>query len=731
MSTSPKNIQAEHFVAYGELIVRLLPSSQAAGIFGANAEVLWQSSPMLHAGLGQSLTTALQGKRPLQLDGPRHSTIFILPLIHAEKAVGAIAVTVAAGQHAHSISHASSISNITALLKPVIAVVTHELHARPRSRRSQELTERTQELEWLFTVTSELRADSNDTAAVEQLLTAAMERMGAVFGGIAIPEKRLNLTHSARGQTDFARLAYEKAHPHLMQYVQRQNKPLLLNSSGSGQAELRACKLLAIPLASQAGKVIGLMAFIKSASAVDFGRREQYLGRHVARQIGTLLDSQYDLATGLYNRVAFEQHVNQFLDGAPGTPHSLVYVDINELNAVNETFGYDTGDEAIVRVAGVLSTPLLPSNAIVARVAGDRFVFFLPGYDLHAAQACAQAVQQEASRVVFGEGNRRITLSSSCGVALFASTDQATSRTIAAAELACKTAGERGRNRCEVYQDIDQSMMRRRSDVSGLAKLKDALDNNRLCMYAQKIAPINDLLGTSGVECLVRMLDEDGAVVSPSVFMSVAQRYQLLQEVDAWVIQNTLKILSPYASSMLHSGLYASINISGQSLCDAGFLARVAEWVRGSRVPPGAITFEITETAAVSNLAQADELMRGLRQMGCRFALDDFGTGVNSLSYLKSLQVHRVKIDGSFVRDIVSNPRSEAMVRAVVQLASNLGVDCVAEFVADAAIYKRLLPLGVGYVQGYYIHEPEPLTHLLKTYAVAESQRVRHLSLGL
>jgi Amt family ammonium transporter len=197
------------------------------------------------------------------------------------------------------------------------------------------------------------------------------------------------------------------------------------------------------------------------------------------------------------------------------------------------------------------------------------------------------------------------------------------------------------------------------------------------------------------------------------------------------VIQNTLKMLSPFASSMMHSGLHASINISGQSLCDAGFLARVAEWVRGSRVPPGAITFEITETAAVSNLAQADELMRGLRQMGCRFALDDFGTGVNSLSYLKSLQVQRVKIDGSFVRDIVSNPRSEAMVRAVVQLASNLGVDCVAEFVADGAIYKRLVPLGVGYVQGYFIHEPEPLGHLLRSYSAAESQRIRHLSLGL
>jgi Amt family ammonium transporter len=486
-----------------------------------------------------------------------------------------------------------------------------------------------------------------------------------------------------------------------------------------------------VPLASKAGKVIGLMAFLKSSRAADFGRREQYLGRHVARQVSALLDSQYDLATGLYNRVAFEQHVHQFLEGSAEAAHSLVYLDINGMRAVNETFGYDTGDEAIVRIAGLLATPLLPSDAIAARTAGDRFVVFLPGHDAVAAQSCAHALQKEAESVVFGEGKQRITLSLSCGVARFTSSEQAISRIIAAAELACKTARERGRNRCEVYLDVDQSMMRRRSDVSGLAQLRDALDNNRLCMYAQKIAPIADIHRTSGMECLVRMIDDDGGIVSPSVFMSVAQRYQLLQDVDAWVIQNTLKLLSPYAASMLHSGLYASINISGQSLSDAGFLAKVADWVRSSRVPPGAITFEITETAAVSNLAHADELMRTLRQMGCRFALDDFGTGVNSLSYLKSLHVQRVKIDGSFVRDIATNPRSEAMVRAVVQMASNLGIDCVAEFVADRAIYNKLLPLGVGYVQGYYIHEPQLLTDLLQSYSVEESQRVRRLSLEL
>ncbi len=731
MSTATKNAEDAHFASYGELIMRLVPSCREAGIFGVDAATLWQSTAGFDAGLGRSVTDVLQSQKCIKLLAASGTAVHVLPLLQGGKAVGVIAVTVDVASVRSGSATASSSAEIDAALKPVIAVLAYELRSRPKARRSRELTERTQELEWLFKITAELRPGSGDSAAVEQLLAAATERMGAVFAGIAIPEKRLALTHGEPGKCEFAQLAYQKAHPHLMQYVQRQKTPLLLNKPVAGNAELSACKLLAVPLASQAGKIIGLIAFLKSSRSADFGQREQYLGRHVARQISTLLDSQYDLATGLYNRVAFEQHVGQFLESATGTTHSLVYLDINEMHAVNETFGYDAGDEAIVRMAGLLSTPLLPSDAIVSRTTGDRFVVFLPDHDAEAAQACAQALQKEAERVVFGEGKQRIALSLSCGVARFASNDQSLSRLIAAAELACKTARERGRNRCELYLDIDQSMMRRRSDVSGLAQLKDALDNNRLCMYAQKIAPIGDIHGTSGVECLVRMLDDDGLIVSPTVFMSVAQRYQLQQEVDAWVIRNTLKLLSPHVSSMMHSGLYASINISGQSLSDAGFLAQVAEWVRGSRVPPGAITFEITETAAVSNLAHADELMRTLRQMGCRFALDDFGTGVNSLSYLKSLQVQRVKIDGSFVRDVVTNPRSEAMVRAVVQMAGNLDIDCVAEYVADRAIYDKLRPMGVGYVQGYFVHEPEPLADLLRAHALQESQRMRRLSMGL
>lgn len=708
-----------HFAAYGNLVARLLPSVRGSAVFDAAGKACWYSAAGSNdLNLKRAVLAVLQSQHA-EVYPLIAGQVGLLPLQQEGACVGVLALYFSGGGVG-----VPTMAEIGLLVEPVIALLVRELSTRKPAGNPEIPSGRTQELEWLFELASQVKSGSGEAAAVKQVLVAAVEHMDVEFAGLAVPEKRLELTHAVSGASGAAAQAYRQAHPHLMNYLQRQNKPLMLNKPSPGRAQGSECKMLAVPLNAQTGKVVGMLAFLKPVSSPDFGQREQFLANHLARQAGALLDSQFDLPTGLYTRAAFEQQVNQALINDPAAIHSLVYLDINGTHAVNETFGYDVGDEAIVRVAGLLATPNLPSDAMVARATGDRFVIFLPGCDADAAQACARALQKEVERLAFGEGRQRIRLLLNCGVAQIVSSEQAISRTIAAAELACKTAKERGGDRCEVYLDIDESMMRRRSDVSGLALLRHALDNDRLCVYAQKIASVNAIGDPRGMECLVRMLDDEGSIVSPQAFMQVAQRYRLLQEVDAWVIQNTLKQLAPYASHMLHAGWYASINISGQSLADAGFLAKVAEWVRHSRVPPGGLTFEITETAAVSNLERADELMRELRQMGCRFALDDFGTGVNSLAYLKNLSVQRVKIDGSFVRDIAANRRSEAMVSAVVQLASSLRIDCVAEYVADEAIYKKLRTLGVGYIQGYYIHQPEPLVDVLNAFSAAQLQRV-------
>lgn len=716
-----------NYPSYDSLIRGLIAGVQVVGFFRPDGKCDWISAKKAGMNLMLLAKEVLRTGRGVRNIEAEESMSFALPLRGKNGIVGIVGLTVSTSD---SDNWDMTLERIETALQPVVTVLSHELAARVAAPKTKVLTERTEELEWLFSVTAELRSGSSDSAAVEQLLRAAVERMKASYGGLAVTEKRLNVTYASPKHADpTAPIAYAQAHPHLMSFVQRQKKSMVINKPASGRANLHSHKIMAVPILTQSGKVAGLLAFFKPSDDADFARREQYLGRHIARQVGALLDSQYDLATGLYTRVAFEQQVNQFLNGRPDRMHSLVYIDIDELHTVNDAFGYEAGDELIVRVADSLRPPALPGDAIAARTAGDRFLLFLPGYDTEEAHDCAVNLQKLIAEITLGSGTGRITVSFSCGVSRLLEVDQPVARAIAAAELACKTAKERGRNRCEVYLDVDASMMRRRVDVAGLEKLRDALEQDRMVLYGRRIAPIGDVASTAAVECMVAIRNPDGSVVQSSELMSTAKRFKLLKEIDEWAIKNALTMLAPYASMMLHSGMRVAIDISGDSLNDEDLVARIADWVRASKVPPGRITFEIAETAAVSNLALANKLIRGLQQMGCRFTLDAFGTGVNSLSYLKSLHVHSVKIDGSYVRDIATNPRSASMVRAIVDVARSLDIESIADLVESDAVLKKLHELGVDYVQGGRIHEPQEMQSLLDAQTHAASQAIRQLVL--
>jgi len=300
---------------------------------------------------------------------------------------------------------------------------------------------------------------------------------------------------------------------------------------------------------------------------------------------------------------------------------------------------------------------------------------------------------------------------------------------LAAAELACKTAKSRGRNRVETYACEDDSMMRRHDDMLAVGQLRSALREDRLLLFAQRITPLQDPSLAGGYELLLRLRDQQGSLVAPGPLIKAAQRYQILPSVDRWVVQRALQMLSPYRSMLRSRGLGISINVSGQSMGDEAYLQRLKDLLREARMPPDCITVEITEQSAVSNLARANHMIRELKSMGCRFALDDFGTGANSLTYVKNLQISRVKIDGSFVRDITREPISKATVRAIVELAKGLSLDTVAEFVERAEIAAAVRKLGVDYAQGYFYGKPEPLDELLKKLDSDESQRLRKLFL--
>ena len=413
------------------------------------------------------------------------------------------------------------------------------------------------------------------------------------------------------------------------------------------------------------------------------------------------------------------------------TRRSVVYLDLDHLHAVNELHGFELGNELIVRVADLLTSSIVPSGTLAARLSGDRFALLLPTVDARAAVAVCQSIIAAVNRIALGPADSPITGSVSCGTADLLDVPQGLARALAAAEIACRLAKDRGRNRAEAYTCEDNSLIRRRDEVAAVGQLRSALKENRLVLFAQRIAPLRHQATAGGYEILMRVRNHDGSLSPPGPLIDAAQRYQLLPSVDRWVVQNALRMLASHRSMLASREISVSINLTGQSLGDEVCVDFIVEELRAANLPRNCITFELTEQAAVRNLARANDMVNRLAFAGCKFALDDFGTGTNSLAYLKNLQLSHIKIDGSFVRDILANPRSQSTVRGMVELAREFGIGTVAEYVETTAIADHLRRLGVDFAQGYAIGKPEPLDALLQTLSVDESRRMRRLLLEM
>jgi diguanylate cyclase (GGDEF)-like protein len=443
----------------------------------------------------------------------------------------------------------------------------------------------------------------------------------------------------------------------------------------------------------------------------------------LTRRVAHVLDNTFDSATGLLTRPALENRVASILGGSTGNAmHSVIYMDIDRLHVANENHGMHVGDEIIARIADIVSANLTP-RMLATRISGDRFAVFLADTGLEAAQQVAwslcRAIQQARPAI----DDKRIDIAASFGVArVTAQSKHPLSHALASAEVACKAAKDRGRGRVEIYQDADVSIIRRHEDVMLLGTVRDALANDRFRLDAQPIVPLVNDLGGSGMgpgrprrfELLLRMIDPNGNSITAEKFLLAAERYQLAPAIDRWVIGFVLEILSSQASKLQMLGAHFAVNLSGQSLGDEGFPAFLEAKLAEYQLPPSLVSFELTETAAVTNIVRAEVLMRRLRELGHEFALDDFGRGLSSLSYLQSLPASYLKIDGALVRDVVGNPRSQAMVTAIIQLANAMKLKTTAECVESEAIARAMAQLGVHYGQGFHIGRPRPLEEVLK-----------------
>jgi diguanylate cyclase (GGDEF)-like protein len=525
-----------------------------------------------------------------------------------------------------------------------------------------------------------------------------------------IPEKDVNIACSldgnlSAGDADFL----ERMQRHLLALTQVQRRTVTLNKAPGNAAPY---KVLACPIIHSGQQVAGIMLLCKPRNESDFDLRQIRIVELLSRRIAYVLQDAYDGPTGLLTRAAFEKRALAIINSSARRNQCVAYADVDRLHVINENHGMHAGDEVLARVAQVIRGAL-PPGVLATRISGDRFALFLPESAPATAEKVLADICRQISQIDCTSDGKKIEISASFGLATIPDAKYPLSHALATAEAACKAAKDRGRSRVEVYEDADRSIVQRFEDVTLVGTLRDALANDRFRLEAQPIVPYNGH-GGRRFELLLRMIDAQGESIAPEKFFSAAERYQLATGIDRWVVQFVLEILSSVAGPLERQGAHFAISLSGQSLGDEDFPVFLEQKLREYALPPSLLSFELTETAAVANIVRAEMLIRRLQDLGHEIALDDFGRGLSSLTYLKSLSVSHLKIDGGLVRDLAGNARTQATVNAIVQLAQAMKLGTTAECVETEAIHRAVAQLGVDYGQGFAIGRPRPLELVLQ-----------------
>ncbi len=619
-------------------------------------------------------------------------------------------------------SEARPLQTVRQLVQPALECLRRELSLRSKlGSRERDLDVRERDLDLMLEISSHQSAATSDTDEFSLIMKTGLERMGCALAALWVPDKNITLSLTRSGQP-MSPESLQRAQHHLMAWMQLQQRTIVVNHISKIASDVAApYKILACPVRHPSERVMGVLALFNPPSAQDFDLHQTRIAEVLAKRATSIIQAQYDASTGLMTRQAFERQASALL-AAPNSAdtHIILYLDIDRLHVINETFGMHVGDDVIVNVAECMAKSL-PPGALSARISGDRLAALIPNSSMDKAALVAEKIRAAAAAIAPRAGQGSFEVSVCLGVAPIIRSENPLPHALATAEIACKAAKDRGRNRVEMFQDSDQSIIRRHTDILVVGKLRDALGNDSFRLDAQPILPLRGNYGRPRFELLIRMLGDRGEIIPPGKFLSAAERYQLMPTVDRWVVHRACELLGEHSASVGEEIARFAINLSGQSLQDESFLEYVVGQIKASSLPPGVLCFELTETATIGNLAKAQNFMRHLQDLGCQFALDDFGTGVSSLAYLKDLSVNYLKIDGSFVRDAIVNARSESMIKAIAQLAKVMCMETIAEYVETDVLRARMADLGVDYGQGFAMGKAQPLQDLLRELAIYEA----------
>lgn len=580
---------------------------------------------------------------------------------------------------------------------------------------AEELTIRYEELNLLYGMddADSYYKDQEEKESLKQLIDSCIDYLDIDLAVIYLPELEICLHKTNSSTTIDYDLLINIVCGQVFPYISRNQETLVINRDQDNDwtdAGLKTpYKFIVAPIVKSNHHLNGILVLTNELHKQDFSNSDRKLGEILAAEASKLTQARRDNITGQLNRRGITEKLDKAINEVKINSqfHCLLLVNIDQFKVINDTAGQVGGDQLLKQVNSLIQKELNNTDEL-GRLGADEFAVILHNCNITNATKVADKIRLAIKKFRYFYQDKLFDISTCVGVVELNKIVGDYSESLRSADLACSVAKEAGGNRVHVFEENDETLVTHENQMQWVSRINIGLEENRFQIYRQKILPLQENEALEHYEILLRLKDNNGDIISPFHFIPAAERYNLMTKLDQWVVKSTLEKLVLIKETQPENYFSCSINLSGQSFCEDGFSNFIIDQIEKSGLPPKDLCFEITETAAVSNLAQTVEFMEKIKTVGCQFSLDDFGSGMSSFTYLKNLPVDYLKLDGYFVKTLLENKIDKAMVEAIHQIGNVMGLKTIAEFVETDVILEELKTMGIDYGQGYGIGKPEP-----------------------
>ncbi len=720
MKNSLKQIDFQKFT---DLVLHLNPNIQVLSACDSDGEIFWLSDQSYKKAVN-TVTTELHQNLDrnqnsdhtyFRSSGRGESLYHIVLFDMADNPCGGLTIIVKVDSNQNEENPCDKQS-----LEFVATCVTkeRELVAELNSM-AHELEERYEELNLVYDTSDQSDGPINGPEVLQQLVQNCTDYLDVAMAVLIMPREDLTVFHHNTKHTiHYIHSILLQLRNSLYPWTEENASSLVMNDlTDTRRVTLLPdvpYKVICCPILVSNNEVSGILVTLNPNYSRDFTNSDRNLLETMSKKAAKVAMANYDALTGLLKRNGFEHLLENALASAQseGKIYCVLHIDIDGVKVINDTAHTKAGDQLIIDVGNLIRDKIRDTDSL-ARLTGDKYGVLLDSCSLEMSCSIADNIRSAIHEMNFSWDGHVYDTSACIGVAEMNADCESIQSVFAAAELAVNVAKEQGRNLVQVYQPGDTQLQRRKGEVLWVRVIQKALNQNGFELYCQMIQPIDNSSHTLHFEILLRMLDTDGTVITPGKFMPAAERFRLMPMIDTWVVEKTFEMLAEAADYADVNDYIWTINLSGQSMNEPNLEEIVSTLVNKYQISPEMFCFEVTETVAVSNLKDARHLITTLKDQGFQFALDDFGSGLSSFAYLKSLPVDYLKIDGAFIKGIVDDPFTEAIVRAINQVSQVRGLETIAEFVENPEIIRCIKDIGINYAQGYGISAPIPLSEQL------------------